>query len=418
MGRATVSLAVGLVLIGLAAGCTGSGSGSDGGDEVGGSTSEVTRPPTELRWRTSGFDVVCDGTERLAGTVEQARPGEVIEYTTPLPVDVPDGRADDDGQAELTWSCDTAEAGLRWDLTATGVDSGRTVQFTVAGAPVAAADAPPTIDLYDDELVCDGRAHEIAALAGFEPGERIDLDSEQGEPDVRPRADRTGGFTAWWRCRPGDVGETWRITAIGATSGRSVDFTLRGVAWPDAQPVAVESAVEEIACDRRTHPLATMVNLYPGELVTFTAPGARNVRDGRADADGRLELTWQCERADVGETWELTAIAADTGERVTLPITGVPGETPPPATVRVVEEPFVCDDERRPAALLGDLEPGEFVDFTSPQAGPLLEGRFEGGELEVNWQCQPSQAGTAWEVTATGRQSGRSITFAITGVAP
>ena len=377
--------------------------------------------PTELRWRPAGDAVVCDGTERRAGTVEQAEAGELIEFRTALPVDVPPGRADDDGRYALSWRCDPEEAQLRWELTATGADSGRTVRLTVVGAPRPAEERPVVATLAVDTVVCDGTEQAVGVLAGLDPGERVSFESDRDGPAAEPKADRDGNLAFGWRCRPGDVGRTWRVTAAAVGSGRTTSFELTGLPPADDRPLAVESAVTEIVCDNEIHFLATIVNLFPFESVGFTAsPPADDLVDGTADGTGRLDLRWQCRRDAVGRTWDLTATATETGKTVDLRFTGVAGRPPEPATVRPLEDPIVCDGRRRPVAEVGGLDPGEYVDFSSPESGPLLEGRANRGTVTVHWVCDPGELEGAdsrvWTVTATGRESGRSVTFEITGV--
>ena len=409
----------------LGAACSGgSGDGADGGDAAADRASSAgagngEAEPDALRWRTSGEDVVCDGSRRKAGTVEQATGGETIEFTTRQPVEVPPGRADEAGHYELYWRCGPEEAHLRWELTATGASSGRTVDLTIAGAVPTAESTPVDVALYDDELVCSGRPVDVGVLSGLEPGQRVVLSSDTAGDRAPERADRDGNLVVDWSCRPGDVGRTWEVTARLDGDQRTTSFTLTGAAPPPLPPLAVEAAVDGVVCDGIVHPVATIVNLFPFEVVTFQAsPRTAGLRDGTATGDGRLDLRWQCDRADTGKTWDLTVEATETERTTSLRFSGLAGPPTEPATVELVEEPFVCDGERRPVAVLGDLLDGEFVDFDSPQAGPLLEGRAEGGELTVNWQCGPDQADTVWEVTATGRESGRSATFRITGGAP
>lgn len=376
---------------------------------------------TELRWRPAGDAVVCDGTERPAGTIEQAEAGETIEFATALPVDVAAGTADDDGQHVLVWTCGPEEAHLRWDLTATGARSGGTVRLTVVGAPAPADERALDATLYRDTVVCDGTSQEAGVIDGLSPGERVRFAADQDGAAADPKARDDGTLPFGWRCRPGDVGRTWQVTVTAVDSDRTTTFQLGGDPPADDLPLEVESAVTEIACDGRVLPLATIVNLFPFEEVAFTSsPSASDLRGGSADGAGRLDLRWQCDPADVGTTWNLTAEAAETGKTIAVRFVGIAGQPVPAATVRVVEDPFVCDGERRVVAELGGLDAGEFVDFTSPQAGPLLEGRSSSGRLEVNWQCDATDldgAETAtWAVTATGRESGRAVTFEIVGV--
>jgi hypothetical protein len=61
---------------------------------------------------------------------------------------------------------------------------------------------------------------------------------------------------------------------------------------------------------------------------------------------------------------------------------------------------------------------GEVVRFTSATVSGLLPGTANNaGQIPLRWQCQPSEAGARWQVTATG-SSGGSVTFTVTGKGP
>ncbi len=386
----------------------------------------VVSSPGQLRWRPAVDEVVCDGVERPVGTIEQADGGEVVELTSPMPVELDELRSGDDGTAMVRWSCEPSEAELRWELVATGADSGRTVGFSLTGAPVP-VDAEPLVVSFVDaaaggggDVVCDGGGHEVAVVTGFGPGEPVEVDTDRRGAIVDDRADGDGNLFVWWSCRPDDVGQAWDVVLTAPDSDRAVTLALTGLDAGLDRPLALERALSEVPCDGRAVTLATVTGLFPFEVVTFTAPGADGLRDGRADSVGQLDLRWQCDFPDIGTTWRLAASATETGRSIGLTFTGVAGDPTEPATVDLVETPFVCDGDRRPVAELSDLTPGEFVDFSSPQSDELREGRATGGELTVNWQCDDDDlAGgdrTVWEVTATGRESGRSATFEIVGV--
>jgi hypothetical protein len=408
-----------VVALVLGAGCTTSKPDDDaGGSDAPGDSATVTATPTELRW-TSGNAVVCDGDEYRAGTVRDAIPGEAIQLTSPMPVELPTARADAEGRYVLRWTCNPSEAGLRWELTATGAASGRTVAFTVDGAAAPLEQVPISVTLYDDGLVCDGLRHEVGVVEGLSPGETVTLDSDQGGDESVAKAGSDGVFVVGWSCRTGDVDQTWEVTVRGEETGRTTGFSLDGLRWDGDALMVVESAEPEVVCDVERYPVARLAGLFPGETVTFASPQSTGVRrEGRADADGNLDLFWSCDRSDVGTTWEVTATATEGGETTTIVFTGTEGAPPESATARMIEDPFVCDGERRPVATIAGFASSEFVDFTSPQAGSLREGRAIDAELTMNWQCDPDQAGTIWQVTATGRESGRAVTVTVTGVAP
>jgi hypothetical protein len=385
-----------------------------------------TSPAGGLSYTPVIESVVCDGTEQLAGHLEGAAPGEPIAFTSPLPIELAEGSADAQGRHPLTWTCQEAEARLRWDVTATGRESGRAVSFTIVGTDRPADAGALAVALDGEDVACDGTRHDIGTLTGADGDEGIVFTSEQTSGLQSGRADGRGELIVGWSCRPGDAGRTWEVTATGDRSGRSATFVVRG-APPQAATIGVDLTENPFVCDGRSRPFATLSDLVPGELVSFAAPGVEDLRDGRVGADGRLVLNWQCGPDGVGRTWALTATGAESRRTVTITFSGVAdpqgGAEPSAATATVFEDPFRCDGGRRPVGSLTGLLAGEYVDFDSPQADTLREGRADGsGELVVNWQCDASDLrpdGTmAWDVTATGRQSQRSTTLRITGTAP
>jgi hypothetical protein len=137
--------------------------------------------------------------------------------------------------------------------------------------------------------------------------------------------------------------------------------------------------------------------------------------------------------------WELTATGATSGRAVTLRFVGIeaaaaeapagdgadgsadgtegdPSISSAAMIVSITENPFACNGEVRAFATLAGADPGEQVDFTSPQSSGLRSGTADAdGNLPVRWSCDPDQVGTEWELTATGATSGRSVTFSFTG---
>lgn len=128
--------------------------------------------------------------------------------------------------------------------------------------------------------------------------------------------------------------------------------------------------------------------------------------DGETATDGGIDSTVEGGTTVPGaETTDSTPPASDT--------TVV---DPNALRVTVIEDPFVCDGGTREFALIGGADPNESVSFTSPQASGLRSGEADvNGDLPIRWQCDPAQAGTTWELTATGESSGRSVTFEFTG---
>ncbi len=193
----------------------------------------------------------------------------------------------------------------------------------------------------------------------------------------------------------------------------------------DPNQLQVTLVEDPFVCDGGTREFAVIGGADPNEQVTFSSPQATGLQPGTADALGELPLRWQCDPAQAGTTWELTAAGATSGKSVTFIFAGVtaagenPGTeptTPPALTVALTENPFACDSTVRPFADLSGAAPNEEVTFSSPQSSGIRPGTADAnGELTIRWQCDPAQAGTTWELTATGATSGSTVTFTFTG---
>ena len=96
--------------------------------------------------------------------------------------------------------------------------------------------------------------------------------------------------------------------------------------------------------------------------------------------------------------------------------TAASGADPAALEVTLIEDPFSCNNEARIFGGLAGASANEQVSFTSPQATGISPGTADAdGNLDVRWVCGPEQVGTTWEITATGVDSGRSVTFSLTG---
>jgi hypothetical protein len=178
---------------------------------------------------------------------------------------------------------------------------------------------------------------------------------------------------------------------------------------------------EPFICDGGTRVFAQLAGAAANEEVSFTSPQSANIKSGTADAGGGLPIRWQCEPEQAGTTWELTATGVTSGKSATFIFAGAnaPATTttaPPPLVIDLIENPFRCDGESRTFGGLTGASPGEQIAFSSPQATGILNGTADGdGATPIRWQCDPDQVGTVWELTATGVESGRSVTFSFTG---
>ncbi len=364
--------------------------------------------------------VYCDGISRTAGEVRGALPGETIRLTSALPVEVEPGIADDQGTYVLSWSCEPAEARLKWDITAVGDDSGRQVAFIIAGS----AEDPEVSDLFtvsldDEPFICDGQRKPIGDVTGAEPFETITFRSDQVDGISDGQANASGATRLFWRCDVGEAGTTWEVRLWGADSFKTGEFSLTAAPFSEADVsnLAVTMLEDPFLCDGESRPLAEVTGLAPLEVVDFSSDDASGLIDGRADSEGGLTARWQCGRDDIGKTWQVKAEGVSSGRSTVLTIVGgaPPEGTFKDVTITYLEDLFRCDGESRPFATLANFLSREFVDFDSPDSGPLRQGQADQtGSLPIRWQCEPGEEAKTWQVTATGTTSKKSITFIIT----
>jgi hypothetical protein len=192
----------------------------------------VAPPPEELQTPTIQVGenpFLCDGGSRVFATLSGFLPGEVVDFVSPQASGLAEGQADDSGNLPLRWTCGADDADTVWELTATGARSGRTVSFTVTGAP-----PPPTPDpivtIAENPFQCDNTTRFIATISGFTPREFVDFTSPHTEHLSQGQADETGGLRVRWTCGEEDIDRTWDVTATGATSQLSVTFQVTGAA--------------------------------------------------------------------------------------------------------------------------------------------------------------------------------------------
>ncbi|MDH3294460.1 MAG: hypothetical protein OER95_09095 [Acidimicrobiia bacterium] len=391
-------------------------------------SSPTEAPPIGGSLRTDFFNdgVYCDGTMRPAVFIFEATPGETLRFTSPMPVEIPDGVTDDRGAYQLDWSCQANEASLSWEVTAIGLTSNRIATFLINGSyENPDTDRSLTFTPSEDGLVCDGTSQVIGRLDNAEPDEAVTFTASTGQSLRTGVADGLGSLVVNWECDAGEATRIWNIRAEGQESGRLAAFTVQGrPPRRPSGPVQVELIENPFTCDRGRRPIATLTNLTPQAEVSFDAvPSNGRLQPGRADSNGTLDVYWQCQRGDAGTTWELTVVedggasSAGNGRSVSFTFSGAASDAT--VTIAITEDPFVCDGDSRQFALLSGFVSREFVAFSSPQSGSLREGQAdENGELPVRWQCTADQADTVWEVTATGRTSELTLTFPITGTTP
>lgn len=243
-------------------------------------------------------------------------------------------------------------------------------------------------------------------------------------------------LAAWSVLRGGDDGETTTDTSVAqaGAEGQTPDATATTATVPptsattvlDPNALQVVLTEDPFVCDGATRQFGQISGAAPNEEVSFTSPQSAGLRNGQADADGVLPINWQCGAEQAGTTWELTATGITSGKAATFIFAGVT-EAPPvtneqPAaaagemTVAVFEDPFSCDGTSRVFGELSGADPNEEISFTSPQATGISNGQADAqGVLPIRWLCGADQAGTTWELTATGVTSGRTVVFSFTG---
>lgn len=415
-----------LVLALLMVACTGSESDSgskdesaDSGDPTS-SSSTPTAPPAPLQFLPTNEAVFCDGTTRTAGELRGALPGELIVLASALPIDLEQGVADDQGTYVVPWSCEPAESRLKWDVTAVGNNSGRRVAFIISGS----AEDPELSNMLriavpDEPFICDGTRKPIGDLTGAEPFENITFRSDEVDGISDGQADASGALRLHWRCDAGEAGTTWQVRVRGVESTKTGEFTLTAARFDEsALPEPTVTMLEDpFVCDGETRPVAAITGFVPREVIDFSSNDASGLIDRSADAGGGVTARWQCDRDDIGKIWQVLAEGVGSGRKVSITITGgdPPEGTYKDLAIAYTEDPFLCDGESRQFASLANFLTGEFVDFDSPDSGPLRQGQADGtGALPIRWQCEPGEEGKTWQVTATGTTSKKSITFTVT----
>jgi hypothetical protein len=207
-------------------------------------TTAAFDPATDLRVTLAEDPFVCDSGTREFALVAGADPNEQVAFTSPQADGLRNGTADANGELPIRWQCEPTQAGTTWELTATGVTSGRTVTFIFAGVSQATDDgsatpstgssttavAPTelTVQVMENPFVCNSEVRVFAQISGAEPNEAVGFSSPQS-PGLRSgQADAEGNLPIRWQCDPEQVGTMWELTATGETSGRTITFTFTG----------------------------------------------------------------------------------------------------------------------------------------------------------------------------------------------
>ncbi len=242
--------------------------------------------------------------------------------------------------------------------------------------------------------------------------------------------------------RDPDIAATTPTTDSVASTTSVPATTTAPVTTVDPNALQVVLTEDPFICDGESRQLGLISKADPNEEIAFSSPQAGNISPGQAADDGTLPIRWQCTADQVGTVWNLTAAGSTSGKVAFFEVVGAaPGTsgnadgTSTPITVSpeesttstvqkvggeltavVTEDPFVCNGQAREFGKLSGAEPNEEIGFTSPQATGISSGNADAnGERAIRWSCTPDQAGTTWELTATGKTSGRTVTVSFTG---
>ena len=144
-------------------------------------------PARQLRFLPTAEPLVCDASERTAGTLRGATPGEAIRLTSPFldrPIVL---SADSAGTATVTWTCDPGAA-RTVAVTAWGADGRRGITFPVTGVSEQGAPSGAAIEAQsrvDDaaDIVLDAveSVPDTAADRGFAG---VVVSPDRGEVDL------------------------------------------------------------------------------------------------------------------------------------------------------------------------------------------------------------------------------------------
>lgn len=185
------------------------------------------------------------------------------------------------------------------------------------------------ISLTEDPFICDGGVRPFANLSGAAPGEEVSFASPQSSGILPGTAEADGSLTIRWQCDPEQVGTMWDIVATGVTSGKSVAFSITGAdatgvtaTIPGPTELTVSLIESPFICNGETRIFGGLTGAESNEEIAFTSPQASGIRNGQADADGSLSIRWQCDAAQAGMTWELTATGVTSGRSVTFTFSG------------------------------------------------------------------------------------------------
>ncbi len=340
------------------------------------------------------------------------------------------------------------------------VDTSAQTTTSVAESTLVAPAAPTALIFTpssSEGVTCNGLKQTAGVVSGADPGESL-LFNGAPATDLAPGvADATGSYPVEWSCAADQVGTTWRIQAVGQKSGGRVDMVFTGSSESSGSGFRSTSVTDPFPCDGEVHPVAVLVGAEGGEEITFSSPQSSSIRPGTADANGQLQMNWSCNPSQANTTWNVTATGSNSNQIAEIIFSGsaVAGTEKPTTTtstakqttseattatttasttsvastsataspaeliVQVSEDPFGCDGTSRQFATIKNFAPLEVVTFAvSPANDPLRQGKADDdGQLLVRWKCDAADAGTEWNLTATGATSAKTVSFSFAGKA-
>lgn len=287
-------------------------------------TATDPEPARALTFDVPPEPVICDGSRQVIGTMTGADPFERIIFESPQTDDIRDGEATADGGLSVKWECRHDQTGTTWMVSARGLESGKSGQFTITGeGPAAGPETELAVAVQEDPFACNGESRDFAVLSNFTPLEVVDFSSDDAAGLIDGRADADGSLPIRWQCGRADIGKRWTLTASGVSSGRSTTITFAGGEPPDGtfKDLAATFIEDPFACNGDSRAFATIANFLPREFVDFSSPQSQALRQGQADENGSLAVRWQCFADDVDKTWDLTATGATSQKSITIKVT-------------------------------------------------------------------------------------------------
>jgi hypothetical protein len=159
----------------------------------------------------------------------------------------------------------------------------------VALTPVASAQQPLQVELFENPFVCDAIVRPLGIVSGFSPGETVEFSAPELDGVFSRRvADSSGRIEMRWNC---GGPQTWAVTVRGLGSGTSTMFALAGSAAP-APPDAPAGA----AFDARSAMTADQMAIWK-DFSPFSTVGVyidvNSSWDNRADKiQSNLTAPW------------------------------------------------------------------------------------------------------------------------------